>query len=393
MERREDPDVTAALERPPAPATARPGIRKRSRPPRLAVAADNRALIDLSAACPMQAGISICVHREPDFFALNRLEGDSWAVAVVENAAGKICGCISMARREVWIDGRREEIAYVGDLKVHPGHRIGRYADALCEFATEWCRGIRPDVPCLLTVLAGNRPMDRRIERARSIPRCTLVGTVRVHTVPLLLRRRRPARRAVSRARWADLPDMASLWAQVAPGRQFAPALDADSLAEWIALAPGLGIEDFWLARAEDGQLEGFAALWDQRRLKQLHVVELTPRVRRFRSLFNRAAPLLGAPSLPEAGESFDCLAATHVCVPGDRPRVLRDLLIEASRVAHGSYAFFTLGLDVRDPLARALRGFRSLGTDVAVYATSPDETYGGPLDAGRPIHFETALV
>jgi hypothetical protein len=342
----------------------------------------------------MRAEISICVHRSPDFFALNRLEGEDWAVAVVESEPGTACGCVAMARRTVWIDGRAAESAYVGDLKVHPRYRGQGYGDALCEYATGWCRRIRADIPSLITVLGGNRSMDRRIQLSRSIPACTLVGTVRVHTVPLLRRRRvRRDGLLVTRARPADIGAMTEHWSQVAPGRQFAPALDAQGLADWIAAAPGLAIEDYWIARGADGRIEGFVALWDQQALKQLHIVELTARGRMFRRVFNAVAPIFGAVRLPATGEAFRNLAAVHVCVPGNRPEVLQDLLVAASNEHCGRYSFFTIGLDMQDPLSRALAAFRSLPADVAVYATSPDGTYTGPRDVGRPIHFETALV
>ena len=57
---------------------------------REAVPDDNRALVDLAAACPMEGDMSLCVHREPDFFALSRLEGEPWHVGVVEDAGRPI---------------------------------------------------------------------------------------------------------------------------------------------------------------------------------------------------------------------------------------------------------------------------------------------------------------
>jgi hypothetical protein len=81
------------------------------------------------------------------------------------------------------------------------------------------------------------------------------------------------------------------------------------------------------------------------------------------------------------------------VCVPEDRPNVLRRLLLAASRAAHGSASFFTIGLDTRDPLNSALTGLRSLTTDVALYATSANGKFCGPRQGGRLFQFETSLV
>ena len=44
---------------------------------------DNDALIELTAACTMHGDIALRMDRSPDFFALNRLEGNDARVGVV----------------------------------------------------------------------------------------------------------------------------------------------------------------------------------------------------------------------------------------------------------------------------------------------------------------------
>ena len=356
---------------------------------------DNEALIDLAAACPMQADISICVHRAPDFFALNHLEGDSWTVGVVGKPGDSVVGCVAAAQREVWLDREVTRTTYVSDLKVHPRHRGTGVADALSLYARDWCAEAGAGVPILITVLGGNSAVEHRLRKRRSLPLFTAVGTIRVFTVPILWRRRPPSgsNPAIVRASSEDLKEMAALWSRVARNRQFAPVFDAAGLAQWITRAPGLSTEHYWLARDRNGRLAGFLALWDQQPLKQLVAVGLTVRGAIFRRVFNAVAPALGAARLPRLGEPLPCLSALHVCVPGDRPDVLRRLLIAAYNEFRGRYSFFSIGLDPRDPLSAALKGLWALPTDVQVYASSPDSSYTGPQLLSLPIHFETALV
>lgn len=342
----------------------------------------------------MRADISICMHRSPDFFALNRLEGDDWRVTVVDAGGEGVVGCIALARRRVWLDGRSVDSFYVSDLKVHPAHRGTGVADALQRGVWEWCRAAGPDLPALITVLAGNHAMDRRIRAIRSMPPLTRVGTVRVHTVPLLRRvSPLPGFPRVSRADAADVAELADLWSRVASERQFALHFDASDLARWIAAAPDLRLEDYLVARDGTGRIVGFLALWDQHRFKQLHLAGLSPGGRLFRRLFNTAARARGARPLPPVGDAVRCLAAVHVCVPPDRGDVLRRLLLAGIHAAHGTASFFTIGLDVRDPLASALAGLRCLPSDVELYATSADGEFGGPRGGDRLCHFETSLV
>jgi len=267
-------------------------------------------------------------------------------------------------------------------------------ADALQRGVWEWCRAVGRDQPALITVLAGNRAMDRRIRTIRSMPQLTRVGSVRVHTVPLLRRAfPLPGFPRVSRASAEDVAELADLWSRVAAERQFAVYFDAPGLARWIAAAPDLRLEDYLVARDGTGRIVGFLALWNQHRFKQLHVAGLSPRGHLFRGLFNTGARACGARRLPPVGDAVRCLATVHVCVPPDRPDVLRRLLLAAGHAAHGTASFFTIGLDARDPLASALAGLRSLPSDVDLYATSANGGFGGLRHGDRLVHFETSLV
>src|SRR5205085_616723 len=57
-----------------------------------ATPADNADLIALSAACAMTGDIELRIDRHPEFFALNRLEGQRWRVGVAE-LMGRVVGC------------------------------------------------------------------------------------------------------------------------------------------------------------------------------------------------------------------------------------------------------------------------------------------------------------
>jgi len=80
--------------------------------------------------------------------------------------------------------------------------------------------------------------------------------------------------------------------------------------------------------------------------------------------------------------------------VPPADPVVLRALLVSAYNELRGQrYSFFSVGLDVTDPLRAAFSGLLAQPTDVwACLATSTGTYQGPPLD-DRPIHHEIALV
>lgn len=367
-----------------------------AQPVRPATAADNEALLALAGACPMEGDVGLCVDRAPDFFALNRLEGDHFEVGVVDGPDGRPVGCIAVAERRVYLHGRPTTTMYVGDLKVHPDHRGSGVADALSTYARDLCRaGGGDDVPTLATVLAGNRSMQRRLAGQRGLPHLHRFATIRSHSISLLWRRRPPRSDLnVTRAGEDDLEEMAALWRVVAPSRQFAAVHDAASLGRWIAAAPALDLSSYLLARTADGRLAGFLGLWDQEPFKQLRVTSYSRRLSGFRLAFNAVAPAMGATPLPPPGGLIRHLTAVHVCVPSDQPAVLRSLLVHAYNELRGrGYSFFTIGLDVADPLAGACSGLLAQPTDVwAFEATLSGERRDAAL-GDRPMHHEIALV
>lgn len=361
-----------------------------------ATAKDNAALIALAAACPMAGDLSLCVNRAPDFFALNRLEGDRWSVGVADLAGSPTIGCVAVAERCAHVFGHPSRVMYASDLKVHPDHRGSRAADALILYVRDHCLAAGgPDVPILLTVLAGNRPMERLAEGPRGLPVLSHFATLRAHAVPLLWRRRVPdAGVRFTTGRESDLEDMAALWRTVAPGRQFAPAFDADGLERWITDAPGLDLSDYIIARRPNGRLAGFLGVWDQTSFKQLRVVAYSRRLAVVRAALNAAAPVIGVTPLPSPGAPLRHATVVHACVPPRSPEVLRALVLTAYDALRGrGHAFFTIGLDVRDPLANALDGLLAQPTDISARVTTPLGSYTGPALDDRPLHFEIALV
>ncbi len=363
---------------------------------RLASERDNTALIALAAACPMEGDLSLRIDRAPDFFALNRLEGDRWKVAVVDGATGDPVACVATAERRVWMHGRSVAAVYAGDLKVHPDFRDTRTADALERFVAETARATAGDrTPVLLTVLAGNAAMERRAAGPRGLPRLHHFGTLHSFAIPLLWRRAADvAGIRVQPAAPRDLEEMADVWSSIAPTRQFTSTLEADGLARWIDSATGLAIDDYLLARDQGGRLLGFAGMWDQRGLKTLRVLRYSPSLAVLRSLMTVAAPFVGAPAPPEIGAPLHYASAVHLCVPLDRADVLRALVLAAyNRLRSSDRVFMNVALDAREAITVGLRGLLATPTAIHAYATMPRGAWDGPALDDRPLHFETALV
>jgi hypothetical protein len=198
----------------------------------------------------------------------------------------------------------------------------------------------------------------------------------------------------IAAARWTDVDEMDALWGKVAPLRQLAPVFSGSAMADWILAAPGLGISSYRVARSSGGELLGFLAVWDQRVFKQLNVVAYSLRMKAARWAFNFFAPIVGGERMPPAGSPLNCVSVAHICVPADKPRVLRALVISAyNELRRSGFSFMNLGLDRRDPLSAAMTGLFAQPTDVNAYiVTTRSGIIPDYLDE-RPLHNEIALV
>jgi ribosomal protein S18 acetylase RimI-like enzyme len=370
--------------------------------PRPARPDDDAALVRLAADCPMPGALTLCNERAPRFFALTELESLGHAgpgrIWVSDDDAGVPIGCLAWAERLLYLDGNPTRVGYVSDLKVHPNHRGRGVADALVRAVRDDARAVGgAEMPGVLTVLAGNQRVERRLPGPRDQPRVERFAELEVLSIPLLpWRRSRDAALDVRPADATDADQMLALWRSVAPGRQLAPVLDGGRFERFLAAAPDLSLASYWLARRRaDGRLLGFLALWDQARFKQTVVRRWGARLAAFRWAWNAFAAIApGWARLPAAGQPLRHLTAFHTCVPADRPDVLRALVLAGSRALRGrGYAFVNVALDRRDPLRAGLRGLGGQPTRVAAGITTPAGGYHGPPLDNRPLHFETALV
>lgn len=371
------------------------GLMRDSLEVRDAVSADNEQLVALTAACPMRGDLALRMDRGPDFFALHRMESGRSSLGVAERD-GKIVGCIAVSERRAYLNGHESATGYVGDLKVHPRHRDTATADALCLYATGQCVRLPAGSPTLVTVLVGNRAMEKRLSGPRGLPSFQKLTTIRAHSISVLWNRRLRdlAGMTVDRAKWSDLDAMSAFWQLHAPRRQFAPVLDTIGMARLIKSSPGLDISSYLVARSRRGELLGFIAVWDQSTIKQMYVESYSARMSFAKRCFNAVAPIIGSEKMPDSGEPLRHRTVFQVCVPPDRPDVLHSLLVTAHNELRGSRcSFFNVGLDINDPLTEGTEGLLGQPTDVNAYVTYESQPADVSTLQSLPLHYEIALV
>ena len=128
---------------------------------------DNGQLLNLFSSVPMEGDLVLSTRRDPDFFALYNMQGGS-AECLVAETEGDLTGVGTFLIRPGWLDGRKQPVGYLGDLRTCFSARrsavVAKYYQET--FAT---MSYRYDCKVFLTaILASNHAALNALVRSRN---------------------------------------------------------------------------------------------------------------------------------------------------------------------------------------------------------------------------------
>jgi signal transduction histidine kinase len=344
---------------------------------RVATDADDALLRQILRDNGMPTWVEMAIEREPSFFAAANLFGQDWAVIAEE--AGNVVGMYTAAVVPVHVDGRPERLGYLGGLRVRPAYR------RRIRHLREGYASIRPLAPATSTrpwwftvVAAGNNNARRLLEAGvRGLPAYQAQGDYVTFALPVSGGRRRALWRTAGAN---DLVAIVDFYNVQAARFQYSPVLDA-------GLVRRIGIAHFYLF-VRDGELQGIAALWDQRAFKQIVARRYRQPLAALLGAYNAYARLLRRIPLPAEGRALDqtfiaFLALSDAALP-DARGLLEDLL------SHCHTPAASLGLSATHPLIPTLKRLKPISYPARVYAVSFEGTV--PIN-DRPAQPEAALL
>jgi GNAT superfamily N-acetyltransferase len=358
-------------------------------PVRWATADDDAALRRLCRRTPIVGPISYCLEREPDFFALTKLQGEAGGRIAVIDHGDDIVAMAMMAPHRVWIGGQSQRVAYLGDLKVDPDHRHRGLAGLVVRFLADQLSRMGIDRSYFI-VLTGN-PAFAGLEGSSKQFALQKLRSVRNFLVPFGSLRTGESDIVIARATPEAIQEMLALWNRVNGLRAFAPVLDERLFAQWIS--GSLSLADFRLAR-RNGSLVGFCATWDASAIKQIRLLRLSVGLLLTTKMYNIAAPFLRRPKFPSANEHLRFLYVSHICA--ESSEILQSLLETVHDEHRGDgHLYFDLALDRADPLSSALAHFRSMKVEFDVWeaCTGAPQTAVSPPEPSDYAYFDVSFV
>jgi hypothetical protein len=342
----------------------------------LAGPADDAQLRARMAADVMEGGIAVSFRREPSYFAGCRVQGDATQVVkCTDRATGRIVGLGSRSTAPAFVDGRRERIGYLADLRLAPELRRG----------TLLARGYRmlrrmhtADPVRFYTTLIyeGNARAERALVGARAgLPRYVDWGRLLTPALRLdfAVRHKPPPDLALRRGGAGDLPRIVEFLNRERAAKQFAPVVDESQFGE--GRLGGLRPESFLLA-LRGGRIVGTLAAWDQSALRQTHVERYPVIMGALRPLYNALAAFSPMKPLPPPGARIPYVYLACAATEGNDVSVFRTLLCAMHQfLRRGPWSFAIAALHESDPLARALQDFRAIPAAGRLYVVHyPEE-------------------
>jgi ribosomal protein S18 acetylase RimI-like enzyme len=310
---------------------------------REAVRADNDELLALTALTPMDGRISIGTDRSPDFFRLLESRGPSRVLVAEES--GRIVGAVSTSLTRVRVAGQPEPVHYLGDLRVHPGHRGLGLAEALLWAMREVLLADGADL-ILATAAFGNDRVRTYFEGRGGLPRAVPLGEFRIYQ---LLPARGGPRAGRGEVREAALSTgLLELYRKFYEPYQFAPLPEVGPLSD----------ARHWQAASAEGIAAGLSLI-DVGEARRNILFGLPFVLGHTAAALRALGRVLPLPELPRVSEPIRMLYVRMMaCRPG-REDALAALIQEARSAASGGrYHFVAFALHERDPLSRLLPRF-----------------------------------
>jgi len=342
----------------------------------LATPHDDAVLRALLHDNPMPSWVTMCVLRDPSFFAGVDRFGREWAVIARQGTSP--VGMYTCSDQRVHLNGVPTELGYMGALRVNPAYR-NRLRILRGGYASVRALALSRPPPLWYTAIASENLPARRILEAnlRGMPRYWATNDL----VTMALPRARGYRHFLWRqVRVDELGRLCDFYNQNAIQYQFSPVLTPE-------IASKTGASFFVVER--DGELKACMALWNQQSYKQVVACAYRRPLGQLLPIYNVYARLARKIELPRVGQALDQTYLAFLAISPSLEYEVVALIEDA--LALNPARVLTLGLHADHPwLAPLLHSCRPATYRTRIYAVNFDESVA--LD-GRPAQPEVAVL
>ena len=313
---------------------------------RLATNDDNQQLIGLTASSGMDGIISLRIDRNPDFFKLLNMRGESKVFVALDN--NTIIGCLCVSAQQVYVDGQILPFQYICDLKVAESFRNRGIGLQLCNELADYLLSIDADL-AFLNVSKGNTKPASFFKNRPNIPDFVNIGDYNVYQ---FIGKKKKSSHPQYKVELTPVNDELITFLN---GHYSKYELGCVITREKLENADIFTIQ-------HKKYIIATICLVDIMNVKQNVVTKLSWRLKYLLKLMNTFNRILGISKMPLLGEPVRMMYIKYLAV-NNRDKSLVKLLINHARniVYERSYSFISIGLHEKDPLSLCFAGLLKL--------------------------------
>lgn len=303
---------------------------------RLATEKDNAQLIKLTASAGMGGEIALRIDRNPNFFNLLKLRGETRVYVAEEDK--KIIGSLCVSMQDVYINKVLTPVNYIGDFKVDPEHRNRGIGMNLTNTVASYLISIDADLVFLNVSKGNNKPFSFFKDRT--------VGTdfesIGCFNIYQFVGKKKKSKHAdytieLSEASEETIFFLNNAYKNYELGSQITKEKLADTQLFTIK---------------QNGSIIAAMCIIDTMHLKQNIVTRVSWKMNVLLKLTNMFSPMMGISKMPVLEQPVKMVYIKYLAIQKDEEQVIKLLLNHAKNIVYDkSYSFVSFGIHERDPL------------------------------------------
>ena len=319
---------------------------------RLANREDNQQLIELTVASVMSGDTPIRIDRNPDFFKLLDLRGDTKVFVALDGE--HIIGSLCVSLQHVYVDGNILPLQYIGDFKVAAAYRNKGIGLQLCNEMADYVISIGADL-AFLNVSKGNTKPISFFKNRPNVPDFDNIGTFHIHQ---FVGRRKNIFHSEYRIESSIADDKIVSFLITHYGKyELGPVITNEKLYD----------TEVFIIR-EKNTIIAAMCLSDTMHVKQNVLTRVNLKMKYLLKVLNACSNLFGISKMPLLNEPVRMMYIKYLAVNFPERQLVKLLINYARNIVYQkSYSFASIGLHEKDPLNKYLPGgisitFNSVG-------------------------------
>jgi len=319
---------------------------------RLATSKDNQQLIRLAASSGMAGDIGLRIDRNPDFFSLLNMRGET--KTFVAEKDNEIIGCICVSLQDVYVGGEIFPLQYIGDFKVAGQFRNKGIGLQLCNEMADYVISQNADL-AFLNVSKGNSKPVSFFKNRQGVPDIANIGVFKIYQIIGKKIKRVNTKHSIEEAELND--EILSFFNDRYKNYQLGPVLTRKNFNE----------SKVFIIK-ENAKLIAAMCLADTMHVKQNVITTLSWRMNILLKLANIYCKITGLSKMPLLNEPVRMLYIKYLAVDSKNIGVVVQMINHARNIAYQkSYSYVSIGLHEKDRFNKCLSGlpkftFRSVG-------------------------------